>query len=273
MSWFTRRAIAGCSGLLLACAPLNAQSQRPDIPGASAGAGVIVSGEVALHSLMALGDGYLQKFADSLSLLALTDAAHSADWDTIRVPLAAVAERNVDALVWFALPDGSYWSVQEGRSTANLSDRSYFSVALGGDAVIGSLVVSRTTGRPSAIVAIPVLAGGGVVGVLGASVYLDQLSARLDADLRIGDDAIFYSFDNVPLLALEWDPQLILADPFSLGPDIQAVFEYMLARDEGTIRYRWANQWRTVIFVRSNVTRWWYVFGVVGGRSAATGRS
>lgn len=75
---------------------------------------------------MTLSDGYLQKLADSFSLFALTDQARSADWERIRPPLAALAERNVDALVWFALPNGSYGRCSKDRSSGNLSDRPYF---------------------------------------------------------------------------------------------------------------------------------------------------
>lgn len=267
----TTRVVAVVLTLLLIGPPIAAaQTLRPEAPGRAHRPGISISGDVALASLMALGDGYLQNFADSLTLFAHTPTAQTADWDTLKAPLTAVAQRNVDALVWFALPDGTYWSVQAGLSSGNLSDRAYFPRVLAGDTVVGDLVISKATGRSSAIVAVPITIGTGVVGVLGASVYLDHLSARLDNVMALGGGMIFYSFDATPLLALEWDPQLIFVDPFSLGPEIRAVFEYMLSRDEGSVRYRWAGQWRTVIFRRSVVTGWWYVFGVVeGGASAA----
>jgi methyl-accepting chemotaxis protein len=230
---------------------------------------IAIAGSVALASFVALSDGYLQKLADCYTLFASTAEARSADWDVIRTPLGAVAERNVSALVWFALPDGSYWSVQQGKSSGNLSDRDYFPRVLAGETVIGALVVSKATGKASAIVAVPVRGDGGVVvGVLGASVNLDELSDRLNHEMALGENVIFYSFDATPLLALEWDPQLTFVDPFSLGPEIRAAFEYMLSRDEGTVRYRFRNQWRTVIFKQSQVTGWWYAFGEVGGNEA-----
>jgi hypothetical protein len=67
--------------------------------------------------------------------------AQSADWEVIRTPLGALAERNVPGLVWFALPDGSYWSVPQGQCSGHLSDRDYFSRVLAGETVIGSLVI------------------------------------------------------------------------------------------------------------------------------------
>lgn len=267
MSASRNRGVWVCAGLLVVCAPLRAQSQGP-IP--TSGPEIVVTGKVALASLMALSDAHLQKLADSLTLFASTAEARSADWEMIRTPLGAVAKRNVSALVWFALPDGRYWSVQQGKSSGTLSDRAYFPRVLAGETVIGALVVSKASGKSSAIVAVPVRGSGGVVaGVLGASVYLDELSHRLDAEMALGEHTIFYSFDATPLLALVWDPQLTLVDPLSLGPEVRTAFEYMLAREEGTVRYRFRDQWRTVIFKRSQVTGWWYAFGDVGGNRPA----
>lgn len=116
-----------------------------------------VKGGVALASLMSLSDGHLQKMADSLQLLGLSDVAHSADWEQIEDPLAEVAKRNVPALNWFALPDGSYWSVQHGKENTNLSTRAYFPKVLSGQTVIGDLIVSKATGNAIAIVAVPVV--------------------------------------------------------------------------------------------------------------------
>lgn len=268
MSHSRNRGICVCAGLLLFCAPLQAQ---PDRPQPTPGPEIVISGGVALASLVALSDAYLQKLADCFTLFASTTEARSADWETIQTPLGAIAERNVSALVWFALPTGRYWSVQQGESSGNLWDRDYFQHVLAtGETVIGTLVVSKATGKSSAIVAVPIRGdGGAVVGVLGASVALDELSDRLEEEMAFGENAIFYSFDATPLLALEWDSQLTFVDPFSFGPEIRAAFEYMLSRDEGTVRYRFRNQWRTVIFKRSQVTGWWYAFGEVSGNQAA----
>lgn len=267
MSRSTRRGLGVCAAALLMSAPAQAQ---PAYAERTPGRQVVVSGQVALASLVALTDAYLLKFADSLTLFGSSAEARSADWEVIRSPLGELAERNVSALVWFALPDGSYWSVQQGQSSGNLADREYFTRVLAGETVIGALVVSKATWRSSAIVAVPVINDGLVVGVLGASIYLDELSERLDTEMAIEGTAIFYSFDATPLLALEWDPQLILVDPFSLGPEIRAVFEYMLWRETGSVRYRFRNQWRTVLFTRSQVTGWWFAFGEVFGNGGVT---
>lgn len=227
--------------------------------------GFSVDGRVALGSLMALADGHLVKLADSMHLLAATPEAQSADWGKLHEPLARVGALNVAALNWFALPDGSYWSVQEGKAAGNLARRAYFPRVLAGETVIGELVASTATGRSAAIVAVPVPGmDGRITGVLGASVYLDRLSAQLEREMDLDDTMIFFSFDAQPLVGLDWDPGLIFIDPTRLGQeDLSRAFQDMLARTEGVSSYRFRGKHRTVLFRRSPVTGWWYAFGRV----------
>jgi hypothetical protein len=248
--------------LLVGC---RAPAQEPD--GAEQGTtpAFVVDGEIALRTLMALGDAHLRKMADMLQVLAGTDAARSADWDRVRAPLAEVAERNVPAVNWFALPDGSYWSIQEGRAPGNLSDRAYWPRVMAGETVIGDLVVSRATGRNVAIVAVPVLGrDNGVVGALGASVHLDSLSARIGQEMGLGPNHLFYSLDTEPLVGLHVDPQTIFLHPLEEGdPDVERAMREILSRDEGVVSYPFRGTQRTVLFRRSPVTGWWYAFGVL----------
>ncbi|MCM2280168.1 MAG: hypothetical protein NDJ89_19025 [Oligoflexia bacterium] len=222
-----------------------------------------IDATVALAALTSLGDGHLSKLAATLGVLARSPEARSAEWDKLREPLAAAARDNVEALNWFALPDGSYWSVQNGQETGNLSDRAYFPRLLRGETVIGELVVSKATGKSSAIVAVPVRRGSEVVGALGASVFLDKLSAQIERELGLDDTMIFYSFDAKPTVALDWDPAIIFADPMQLGPEVSRAFREMLSKEEGSVQYAFRGRKRKVIFRRSGLTGWWYAFGLI----------
>lgn len=224
-----------------------------------------VEGRVALSALVAIGDGHLQRIAGHFEVLASSGDARAADWERIRGPLAAIAERNVAALTWFALPDGSYWSVQGGRATGNLSDRPYWPRLVAGQTVIGDLVASRATGKSSAIVAVPVRgAGGAIVGVLGSSVYLDSLSLLIKRELDLQPDQIFFSIDATPIGALQDDPTQIFLDPYDLGePELEAAIREMLAHEAGVVNYRFRGKRRTVLYRKSPVSGWWYAFGHV----------
>lgn len=235
------------------------------LPGAQAAdaKAMRVDGEIALSALMALGDGHLKTMAVSLQTLAAGSDAKSADWAKIKAPLGQLSKMNVPALLWFALPDGSYWNLDEGRAKGNLATRAYWPKVLSGETVIGDLVVSTATRKSVAIVAVPVREGGKVVGVLGSSIYLDQVSAMLEKQMGLDETMIFYSFDAQPLLALEWDRSLIFKDPLALTPEVRGAFLEMMKKDQGVITYPFRGKERTVIFRKSKVTDWWYVFGLV----------
>ena len=224
-----------------------------------------VEGQVALASLMALGDGHLQQIANDFQMLAQGEEGRSADWERIRGPLGGVEQFNVRALMWFALPDGSYWTVEHGLAEGNLSDRSYWPRLMAGQTVIGDLVASRATGKSSAIVAVPVRGeGDAIVGVLGSSVYLDSLSLRIKRELDLQPNDIFFSIDATPIGALQDDPEQIFLDPFALGePELERAIREMLDRDEGVVNYRFRGKPRTVLYRKSHVSGWWYAFGRV----------
>lgn len=263
-------AIGLSSIMVLALASASVARAEPP-PAHESGRVFAVDANVGLSALVAIADGHLQQMADELRVLALSEQARSGRWAEIEGPLGEVGKLNAAALNWFALPDGSYWSVQHGREKGNLSTRAYFPKVLAGSVVIGDLVVSKATGESVAIVAVPVKGrGGSVVGVLGASVYLKPLSARIREEMRLGDDLIFYSFDATPRLALAWDAGLVFTDPKDLGPEVDRAFTEMMTKDAGVARYTFRDKTRTVVYRRSTLTGWWYGFGLVGSPRTAS---
>ena len=237
-------------------------------PAKAAGARLRVDGRVALASLMSLSDGRLQRVADSLKTLAGADEARSADWEKIKGPLAELQKRSIPLVAWFALPDGTYWTVDKGLIAQKLSDRPYFPRLLAGKRVIGDLVVSKSTGKCVTIVAVPIVSHGSVVGALGCSVYLDKLSSLIEKEMALDKSMIFYSFNAEPLLALVWDTQLVFLEPMK-QPTLKRPFGEMLKKSQGAVKYVYRGRERNVIFRKSPVTNWWYAFGTVrGGREA-----
>ncbi len=219
---------------------------------------------VALASFMALGDEHLGGLAADLKVVAATEAARSADWDRIRPRLANLAPGNVSALLWFALPNGTYWSVQNGAESGNVSQRPYFQRVMAGETVIGDLVMSMATGRGVAMVVTPVKdVDGTVLGAVGGSVFLDELSERITQAMALPSDMIIYSFTAGAIVGLNRDPSLILADAMQLGPEIAGLFTEMLSRNEGIAQYTWNSRLRTVRYARSSVSEWWYAIGQV----------
>ncbi|BBL72095.1 hypothetical protein [Methylogaea oryzae] len=225
-------------------------------------AAVTVDGKVALAALMALTESHLQKLSDDLQGLA---AGGTGRWPQTRERLAAVAGRNVAAAYWFAWPDGSYATLDAGRAEGNLADRPYWPKLMAGQAVMGDLVVSKSTGKNVAVVAVPVRRrDGGVAGAFGASVYLDRLSEQLKQEMGLDGGAVFYAVDGTPKGALHHDSQLIFTEPKKLGAELGPAFDDMLSREEGVETYSFHGQARTVLFRKSAKIGWWFAFGRLG---------
>jgi len=132
-------------------------------------ASVRLEPEVALVAFMGLVEEHLEGILRTEKVVAATSEARSAKWGELRPLLDRFSQYlPTDATVWFMMPDGSYYSTAKGGlADQNLRDRVYFPRLIAGREVLGELVISRSTGQRSIIVATPVVADGKVVAAIG----------------------------------------------------------------------------------------------------------
>lgn len=185
--------------------------------GQGTGQAVQVNGEVGVSSAVALTEARIEGVVGSMDIMAVTDEVVSAEWDSMVNILTEFEETSIPLVAWFALPDGSYYTVDAGKVSANLSDRAYFPKVMAGETVIGDLVVSKSTGRDVMIAVVPVMSGGDIIGALGVSVYLDQLSQLIVDDMELPDDMVLFAVNSDGLIALHSDANLIMEDSSVLG--------------------------------------------------------
>ncbi|MDO8295059.1 MAG: hypothetical protein Q7T19_01330 [Caulobacter sp.] len=228
---------------------------------APAGETFSVDGHLALNGCRALVEAHLGGVLAALKALALTSDARSGRWDRIKPALAELAgDLTTEAAVWFARPDGRYHTVEGGLSPESLGDRDYFPGLMAGRDVEGALVVSKSTGHRSIIVAAPVSRGGKVVGALGVSVRTRLVGALVEASLALPDDLVFYALDATGRTAIHKDPEKMFVFPSDLGnPGLAWAVTTMLANDAGSVDYDFEGRHRTALFVRSPATGWRFV--------------
>jgi methyl-accepting chemotaxis protein len=223
---------------------------------------LMFDGRIVLSSLMSLVDGRISHIADTLAVAALTEEVRSSDWTRMKPLLAEVQKREGAAIVWYALPDGSYFTVDKDKTNQTLKDRPYFPKVLAGQVVIGDLVVSKSTGQMSTIIAVPVKHGKSVTGILGVSLFMQKLSGQITRDMGLPDEVIFYAFNRDRMTAFHAKIELVFADPTAQGSEslTRAVHE-MLSKDQGIVEYDFGGP-RRVMFRRSDFTGWWYALGM-----------
>jgi hypothetical protein len=179
--------------------------------------------EINISGLVAIADGHIQKAIDVMEMLAMTSEVQSTNWETLEPLLAKADEVLVPGPKFFALPDGSYYVVGLGKVNANLADREYFPIVMSGKNAVGQLVVSRSTGEKVMVAAVPVIKNDKVIGAVGTSFFLEDLSTIISQELKLPSSMMFYAVTPLNEIALHSDTGLIMeSNPDE--PD-DAVFE------------------------------------------------
>lgn len=195
--------------------------------------------QIGLNAVAALVEQEFGCARDGLRTLATTENVISGDWERIKAPLAQLAKGiPLNAAAWFAKSDGSYFTVESGLTDQNLKNRDYFPKLLAGKEVIGELVVSKSTGKRSAIIALPVHKEGRVIGALGISVAMEKVAASVEDQLNLPKTIMFYALDSQGQIALHRDPALLFEFAAQLeGESLKTAVAEMLSKPEGLVQY------------------------------------
>jgi C4-dicarboxylate-specific signal transduction histidine kinase len=210
-----------------------------------------------LSMMCALADSRIEGMANALTVAAQAQDTQSLEWDKLKPLLAAIQKRFGPANVWFARPDGSYFTVDKGLTDKNLKDRPYFPKVMAGETSVGELVVSRATGGNTVIAAVPIIKEGKTIGMLGASIYLEKLAQQLKKAAPLPAGVVFYALDSKGQIALHTQEGLIFQEAVQMGsPTLTEAVKHMLANPEGVVAYEFAGGRQKALFQTSAVTGW-----------------
>jgi methyl-accepting chemotaxis protein len=214
-----------------------------------------------VEAYRAVVDMHLSGSLTALKAASRTAAARAGNWDAVKGVLAALADGiETEAAVWFAQADGSYDTVAEGPAKQSLSDRDYFPDLLAGRDVMGALVISKSTGHRSIIVATPVMDGAKMVAALGVSVRSRLLSDMVVARTEMPAELVLYALDSTGKAALHRDPEKMFQFPSDIGePSLDKAVAEILAQDRGQVHYSFQGRSRIAVFARSSLTGWKFV--------------
>lgn len=200
----------------------------------------------------------------ALELIAATPEARSSDWNGIKRYLQRV-EADVPGVYFFVLPDGNYYSTALDYTNLNLSDRAYFKSLFAGNQVKGFPIYSRSSGKKSALMASPIVVDNKVVGALGASVFLDELHAKLNRDLALPPGHMWFVVDATGNTMLHADADFIFMNTLTKGsPSLREAVSTALKSESGAMRYEF-NGARQAHYRKLPGMDWWMVLARVEG--------
>ncbi|MEN6641230.1 MAG: hypothetical protein ABFE08_02155 [Armatimonadia bacterium] len=227
----------------------------------AAPADLMLPAEVSLRAMISLAESQLTSTAQALRVIAASDAAGAGDWDKL-APLLAEVQPPTSGLVWFARPDGTYRAIGADTTGLSLKDRPYFAKLRAGETAIGDLVTGKFTGRSSVVVAVPVMRDKQMIGAVGASIYLDELSRRLTNTLSLPGDWGFWGLDESGrITTLHILTERIFLDPSQVGsPSLTLAVHAMLRKPNGVATYTWTDgKRRSIVYRHSELLKWIFV--------------
>jgi hypothetical protein len=210
-----------------------------------------------LSAFISYTDLRIQSVLWSLEILTSTKEARSGNWREMQDLLSDYQKSNQGFIVWYVHPDGSYYTVDKGLMDKKLSDRNYFPNLMAGRKITGTLVVSKSTGQRSAIIAVPVKKGGKVVGAVGASLFLDKLAEQINAVLDLRPGISFFALAPNGLTTLHRKTDRHFLDPRELGSNtLKKAATEMLNSTSGKTTYIYDNITKEAIYKTSSLTQW-----------------
>ncbi|HQT26521.1 MAG TPA: cache domain-containing protein, partial [Burkholderiales bacterium] len=194
-----------------------------------------------------------------LRIAADTPQAKKRDWVGIR-PYLEEVERRAPGVYFYVLPDGNYYTLERNFTNLSLRNRGYFKSLFEGVPVKGYEVYSRSTGKKSAVMAAPVTVDGKVTGALGASIFLDELHARLNAQFALPKNYTWFVVNGKGLVILDSEEDFMFMNALTEGGDSlkEAILE-SLKGTSGTIRYDIGGNVRDAVYRKLPSMNWWMI--------------
>ena len=210
-----------------------------------------------LSAFVSYSELRIQGVQQNLEILASISELKSGKWENMKDILAEYQKNDSSLIIWFVLPDGSYYTVSKGLMDVKLNDRAYFPRLFAGEKVIGDLVVSKSTGKRSAVFAVPVVSDGKIIGGIGASLFLDVLSQQVGSVFELPKDMGFFALSPEGLTVLHSHTERTFLDPRELGSEtLKKAIDEMLSQSSGQVAYYYDNMNKQAVFSTSQLTHW-----------------
>lgn len=122
----------------------------------------------------------------------------------------------------------------------NVSDRDYYKKVMQGETVVSDPVVSRATGKTVIVVAAPIKKEGKVVGLLGGTVSIDDISKRIAA-LKVGKTGYAYMVQGDGLMIAHPSKDVVMQlntiKDSGLDPKFKEAMQKVVKGEMGLSRY------------------------------------
>jgi hypothetical protein len=219
--------------------------------------------ESLLSAFLSYTDLRIRSVQQTLEILAATAEVRSGNWEDMKVLLQLWQQSDAKFAAWYALPDGKYYTADKGLMDVTLADRPYFPALMAGKNVVGDLVTSKSVSDPAAVIAVPIVKDGKLVGAVGASLLLRPLSEDVASGLRLPPDKSFFAWHPSGQIALHSEAKRVLDDPRNEGSEsLTKAANEILATESGQVKYVLGGMQKNAVYRTSALTGWKFIISV-----------
>lgn len=245
---------------ILSLLALDSRADSPSTPPQTP-ASMSADARAILSAYRGIAEEHIGGVLRTLRVMAQTDEMRSAKPDQLQPLLARCAEDlSTEAAVWFVFPDGHYFSTaSNGIAKEVLQDRPYFPALMTGKEIVGDLVISKSTGHRSVVLAVPVVQNGKVIGGVGVSLRVRLLSELIATHVPLPPSMYFYALQRDTRIVLHQKAERMFKTPSDIGDEaLGDLFARTLHGDSGSLNYLLHGKNITAIFQRSPKLDWYF---------------
>ncbi|HEY3307867.1 MAG TPA: methyl-accepting chemotaxis protein [Desulfuromonadaceae bacterium] len=173
--------------------------------------------------------------------------------------------------LWVADEKGEYYSSTRDsdgaviRTGSNISDRSYFPDLMKGKTIISDPVVSKVSGNPVVVVAVPIKKDGRIVGAMGGSMSIGELVQRVST-IKVGRSGYAFIVQGDGLAIVHPDKNVNMKFNFlkdgNNDANLQGAIVQAVQGKTGVTRYAWGDVEKYAGYAAVPGTEWGLVIAV-----------
>jgi len=202
-------------------------------------------------------DSRLEKWTSEVKILSTNPTIKSMNFDEFTKYYNSNIKLFTDYEVAFiADKSGNYKATN--YFSGNLIDREYFHKALEGQTVISNPLISKSTGNPIIIVAVPIKdSSENVIGIFGVTIKLSLLTDIINSE-TLGDTGYAYMISTDGLVMAHKNKALIYKDNMlkNKNKDIADIAKLMIAGKAGVNYYEYEGKKKLIAFRPIVPTGW-----------------
>jgi methyl-accepting chemotaxis protein len=137
----------------------------------------------------------------------------------------------------------------------NIGDRDYFAAAKSGKVNVGTVIKSKKTGSPVAVIATPITRNGEFQGILAAALKIDFLIEKIVA-VKVGSTGYPFMVDKAGVVIAHPKKEFILELDLGKQAGMESIMKKMLAHETGSEKYVFQGIGKIAGFAPVELTGW-----------------